>query len=81
MEQLTLSVNLLSWVVALFGVCLLLLALGIRNGWVTLAEPRQEPVVDPLRVDPLDTTDRQFAEAAVAEAREARDGYGAASRS
>lgn len=80
MEQLTLSVNLLSWVVALFGVCLLLLALGIRNGWVTLAEPRKKAAIDPLRVDPPDTTDRQLAEAALAEAREARDGHVAASR-
>ncbi len=80
MEQLTLSVNLLSWVVALFGVCLLLLALGIRKGWVTLAEPHQKASVDPFRVDPPHTADRQFAEAAVAEARDARDGHGAASR-
>lgn len=80
MEQLTLTVNLLSWVVALFGVCLLLLALGIRKGWVALAEPRQKAAVDPVRVDPPDTPDRQFAEAALAEAREARDGDAAASR-
>ncbi len=75
-----LSINLLSWVVALFGVCLLLLALGIRNGWVTLAEPRQKSALDPVRVDPPDTPDRQFAEAAVAEARQARDSDAAASR-
>lgn len=75
-----LSINLLSWAVALFGVCLFLLALGIRKGWVTLAEPRQKPVVDPFRVDSPDTPDRQFAEAAIAEARKARDGDVVASR-
>lgn len=80
MDQFILSVNLLSWVVALFGVCLLLLALGIRNGWVTLAEFRKTAVIDPLRVDPTDTPDRQFAEAALAEAREARDTDVSASR-
>lgn len=80
MEQLTLSVNLLSWVVALFGVCLLLLALGIRNGWVTLAEPRKTAAIDPLRLDPPHFVDRELAEAALAEAREARDTDVAASR-
>jgi len=70
-----LSVNLLSWIVALLGACLALLALGIRKGWVTVAEPHQKPALDPVRVDPSHSSGREFAEAAIAEARKARDGH------